>query len=232
MNFFNSGVNKVTLFKAAAHGLARGTISAVRGGSFKAGFMSGFSSGLDIGTKAFGDGIGGFVGRTTVMGIIGGTASALGGGKFANGAMSGAFVHMFNAEMRTYPSRDKFLYVKDRIDLNKDALLAGAQDGHLTLDEAIAWYRYGNGETLTVDGNLLSTSCIGSHCFVTGSDYWVHGQVTINPENGHIYDQYYDFEMHGTGNFDDGWFGLRDYATQMGHMYISNGQKFEIQYRY
>jgi len=64
----------------------------------KAGFMSGISSALDIGTSAFGSGAGGFSMRTTVMAIVGGTASALGGGKFSNGAVSGAFVHMFNAE--------------------------------------------------------------------------------------------------------------------------------------
>jgi len=94
MNFINSGVNKVTLFKAAAHGVARGVIQSAQGGSFKAGFLSGFSSGVDVGTSGYG----GFVGRTMISGIVGGTASALGGGKFSNGAMSGAFTHMFNAE--------------------------------------------------------------------------------------------------------------------------------------
>jgi hypothetical protein len=94
MNFINSGVNKVTLFKAAAHGVARGAIQSAQGGSFKAGFLSGFSSAVDVGTSGYG----GVVGRTTIMGIVGGTASALGGGKFSNGAMSGAFTHMFNAE--------------------------------------------------------------------------------------------------------------------------------------
>ena len=93
-NFISSGINKVTLFKAAAHGVARGAIQSAQGGSFKAGFMSGFSSAVDVGTSGYG----GVVGRTTIMGIVGGTASALGGGKFSNGAMSGAFTHMFNAE--------------------------------------------------------------------------------------------------------------------------------------
>ena len=98
-NFINSGVNKLTLFKAAAHGVARGAIQSAQGGSFKAGFMSGFSSGFDVGTSAMGGNtVGGFVARTVTMGIVGGTASALGGGKFSNGAMSGAFTHMFNAE--------------------------------------------------------------------------------------------------------------------------------------
>ena len=93
-----SGLNKLTAIKTMLHGLSRGIISRIQGGSFKAGFMSGLSSAFDIGTKAFGSGAGGFTMRTTVMAIVGGTASALGGGKFSNGAVSGAFVHMFNAE--------------------------------------------------------------------------------------------------------------------------------------
>jgi len=99
-NFINSGINKLTAFKAGLHGLARGAIQSLQGGSFKAGFMSGLSSGFDVGTKAFGSGAGGFIARSTAMGIVGGTASALGGGKFSNGAMSGAFTHMFNSEAR------------------------------------------------------------------------------------------------------------------------------------
>ncbi len=45
------------------HGLSRGIISRIQGGSFKAGFMSGLSSAFDIGTKAFGIGAGGFNGN-------------------------------------------------------------------------------------------------------------------------------------------------------------------------
>ncbi len=96
-----SGLNKLTAIKTMLHGLSRGIISKLQGGSFKAGFMSGLSSAFDIGTKAFGIGAGGFSMRTAVMAIVGGTASALGGGKFSNGAVSGAFVHMFNDEMGT-----------------------------------------------------------------------------------------------------------------------------------
>jgi len=83
------------------HGLARGAIQTLQGGSFRAGFFSGFSSGMSVGTKGYG----GFVGRTVMMGVVGGTASALGGGKFSNGAMSGAFTQMFNAEWRASVSR-------------------------------------------------------------------------------------------------------------------------------
>jgi hypothetical protein len=162
--------------------------------------------------------------------IVGGTASELGGGKFANGAVTGAFVMMYNEMGHTYPSKDKFIYVRDRIDLNKEALLAGAQDGHLTLDEAIAWYRYGGGHTLTVDASQLTVLDLPDRDIVLGSDYWVHGQVSLLSD-GSIHQAPYDFEMHGTGNFDDGWLGIRDYATRMGHMYIGGqGQSYMIQY--
>ena len=89
-----AGLNKLTAIKTMLHGLSRGIIARIQGGSFKAGFMSGLSSAFDVGTKGYG----GFVGRTTIMAIVGGTAAALGGGKFANGAVSAAFVHMFNGE--------------------------------------------------------------------------------------------------------------------------------------
>ena len=87
-------ITKLTAIKTMLHGLSRGIIARIQGGSFRAGFFSGLSSALDVGTKGYG----GFVGRTMIMAIVGGTAAAIGGGKFANGAISGAFVHMFNAE--------------------------------------------------------------------------------------------------------------------------------------
>ena len=94
-----SGMQKVAVAKSMMHGLTRGLISMARGGTFKSGFASGFtSSAFSVGTKGYG----GFVGRTAIMSIVGGTASKLGGGKFSNGAVSGAFVHMFNAEQKGF----------------------------------------------------------------------------------------------------------------------------------
>ena len=85
--------------KASAHGISRGAISMAQGGTFRAGFASGFSSSFfSPGTSLGGDGAGGFTLRTTIAGVVGGTASEIGGGKFSNGAVSGAFVHMFNGE--------------------------------------------------------------------------------------------------------------------------------------
>jgi len=149
MNFINSGVNKVTLFKAAAHGLARGAIQSAQGGSFKAGFMSGLSSGFDVGTKGYG----GFVGRTVAMGVVGGTASALGGGKFSNGAMSGAFTHMFNAEGGSAILDNKYNKIEERIKstllTDKNAII------NLSNDDLSTISRYMNKEAINSTDNYV-----------------------------------------------------------------------------
>ena len=69
-------------------------ISKFQGGSFKSGFLSGLTSGFDVGTK----GNGGIIGRTGIMAIVGGTVSVIGGAKFSNGAFGSAMTHLFNAE--------------------------------------------------------------------------------------------------------------------------------------
>ena len=71
---------------------SRGIIVKIQGGSFRAGFFSGLSSALDVGTKGYG----GFVARMMIMAVVGGTAAAIGGGKFANGAVGAAFVHILS----------------------------------------------------------------------------------------------------------------------------------------
>jgi hypothetical protein len=91
-SLLKTGLNKLTAIKTMLHGLSRGIISRLQGGSFKEGLLSGLSSAFDVGSKGYG----GFVGRTVIMAVVGGTASAIGGGKFANGAVSAAFVMMYN----------------------------------------------------------------------------------------------------------------------------------------
>ncbi len=99
------------LGKSLLHGLSRAAIAKAQGGTYRAGFWSVFaSSAFNPGTTMGGNGAEGFTLRTSIAAIVGGTASELGGGKFANGAVSGAFVHMFNAEMR---SRYKGSYKND-----------------------------------------------------------------------------------------------------------------------
>jgi len=79
----------------------------------------------------------------------------------------------------------------------------------------------------------VSKICIGTSC-IGGSinDYSVHGQMTINSENGHIYDGAYDFEQHGGGFFSDGWGGARNFGTVLGDAYNGVGTAYEIEYWY
>ena len=177
-----------------------------QGGTFKSGFASGFSSSFfSPGTELGGDGAGGFTLRTTIAGVVGGTASEIGGGKFANGAVSGAFVHMFNAEAGGSVAMNR----------KRQALLAGAKDGHLTLNEANTWYIYGRGKTLLVDGTRLKYELTGEvtakgnyRANIIGDDWVVYGQVTVSSQNGGVFEDIYGFEMHGSP--------IRDFLTIIG----------------
>jgi len=205
MNFINSGVNKITLFKAAAHGVARGVIQSAQGGSFKAGFLSGFSSGVDVGTSGYG----GFVGRTMISGIVGGTASALGGGKFSNGAMSGAFTHMFNAELKDgligrgiNKSRAKSATreFRNKHPKNFNVMLHGNQDSIATADgkdmyvaEDIGDYLEQNGWDGKSDLNLFSCNTGSGSNSIAQNLADTYG-VTVYAPNG-----YYAVPIFGNG---------------------------------
>jgi len=66
------------------------------------------------------------------MAVVGGTASKLGGGKFSNGAVSGAFVHMFNAEVRV------------SISASGGVALGGTYEKGLSIayDTSKPWYKF------------------------------------------------------------------------------------------
>ncbi len=99
-SFFQSrGDLGAASFKSLAHGVSRALIAKAQNQRAKAAFWSGFlTSGFSVGTKGYG----GVTGRTLIMATVGGTVSSIAGGKFANGAVSGVFVHLFNAEGRTF----------------------------------------------------------------------------------------------------------------------------------
>ena len=120
-----------------------GVSSKLQGGEFRDGFRAAAFTqaftpvidmvpGSDFGAKAT---------RVTIAAIVGGTASELGGGKFENGAMTGAFSRAFNDESHNDAKSE---YVDPELGNNEriGGLLAGAVDGHLTLEEATAWWRY------------------------------------------------------------------------------------------
>ena len=159
--------------------------------------------------------------------MMGGIAAEATGGDFSEGALTAMVVFLYNDVYSDMMAARNGLGRK-----TPGQLLKEAKDGHLTLEEANAWYKYKKGEKLVVDGNKLNHACVGSRCAVTGSDYLVHGQVSVKKSNQHIYDGKYDFEMHGKHFFDDGYYGVRNLATIIGKWYAGKGQAFWILYRY
>jgi len=104
--FHTQGHAGAALFKAAAHGVSRALIAKAQGQKMSSAFWSGFaSSAFSVGNRGYGN----ITGRTLIMATVGGTVSQLTGGKFANGAVTGAFVHLFNTEMTTYPSKENLI---------------------------------------------------------------------------------------------------------------------------
>ncbi len=100
------GLNYTGNEAIAAHAIAGGAMSVVRGGKFGEGFLSaGFAKYAMLGFEKAGyinlanrkfDAV---MGRTTISAVVGGTASVIGGGKFANGAQTAAFAHLLNYEL-------------------------------------------------------------------------------------------------------------------------------------
>jgi hypothetical protein len=168
-------------------------------------------------------GQGAIIARTAISAVVGGAASVITGGKFLSGAVSAAFVHLFNAEAGGSVAMSR----------KRQILLKKAKDGHLTLEEANTWYRYGRGKPIYVDGNRLKYTIVGKNpngtysAIITSSinDFLVYGHVTVNPANGRIYYDKYDFDFHG---YDP----VRNIETLIGGMVAGSGQPFEIRIDY
>jgi len=214
------------LTKAVMHGIVRGVINVIQnGGRFISAFASAFvSSAFSVGRYTFGRAA--VFARTAVMAMVGGFASVISGGKFLNGAVSAAFVHLFNAERGRWRGSVSLKRIRQE-------LLKKAKNGHLTLEEANNWYRYGRGKPLYVDGNRLRYHVVGKNSNGTLSaivvssrnDFLVFGHVTVNPENGRIYYDKYDFDFHG---YDP----IRNIETLIGGIYAGSGTPFEIRIDY
>lgn len=123
----------------------------------------------------------------------------------------------------------------------EDRMQQMLQNGHagigheLTYEEAKWWWANANGQTLTVDGRVLSTTDIGAE-FATPwplDDLKVHGHVTTNPANGRIYDGMYDFEPRVMPNPNySPRIAMRNYLNERAIEQHGPGNPFEIQYRY
>ncbi len=113
------------------------------------------------------------------------------------------------------------------------ALVKNVHDGHLTFTEARAWYKAGNGQQVAVDASrltvMLTKNSDGSvRAAVTGADWLVHGNVTVNFKNMKIFDGLYDFEWHPMNNSQD---VLRNAQNVGGRLINGSGVPYWIHYQ-
>ncbi|WP_345552509.1 hypothetical protein [Microbulbifer aestuariivivens] len=112
-----------------------------------------------------------------------------------------------------------------------------AGKGHkLTWEESKWWWTNAEGKALTVDGRVLSTMEVSGSEFVVPlplDDLKVHGHVATNPENGRIYDGYFDFEprVMPNPNYSPVIF-MRNILNDAAIREVGPGTPYEIQYRY
>lgn len=116
--------------KAGAHGFTQGVVSAVQGGSFKSGFLSGVFASfagdlLDVGIRNSGEfSVVRSKGFAMLTGtVMGGVGSRLGGGNFWMGAAQGLIVTTFNylkhrnqSQQNDNPIKRKYLKKESNVD--------------------------------------------------------------------------------------------------------------------
>lgn len=216
-------------------------MSAAQGGNFWSGALAGgISSGISTGAGRLLKNAGkvwkavGIVGSGSVSGGIG---SVLGGGNFWDGVWQGAITSGLN-----HLAHELFQIDRNKL---KEKIL---KDGRLTLKEANEWYRYGNGEPLTVDANKLDLDFLDLAGWKIGdvrsvqtltksSDGRVYGHLTLSYAGNNrfiIATDNYGFELHrGSLNMSaKTGFKLmfRNAATNIGGAYAGHGQPFDINF--
>ncbi len=116
------------------------------------------------------------------------------------------------------------------------------KDGMLTLREANKWYRYGNGESLTVDASKVDLDFVnpddyskikfeGVQTLGRSRDGLVYGEVSVkNLGNGQleIKADRYDFEMHEGSSFKT---KFRNFATKIGALNAGKGTPYKIYFK-
>ena len=225
--------------RAFLHGTVGGIRAKMNGDSFDSGFAT---AGV---ASAVGDwgaykkvGINLPAGKVAMAAVIGGTTSKITGGKFANGAITAAFVQAYNHNK----AHGRMAKAKELRQNKISALLKGAQDGHITLEEAKAWYKHGSGKPLTADLSKIDFGSTSAEDFPNGvgsSEYVntffkdtldgnVYGSIklTLATENTVTatfgYDTY-DFNV----NWSDGRHA-RNVFTKAGDVYHGAGTPFRI----
>ncbi len=224
--------------KVLLHGSIGGVSSALRGGKFQHGFLSAGSSAFAAPWIAGNIRQGDYVGQVTAAAVVGGTAAELGGGKFANGAITGAMSYSLN--QATQSGRNG--RARQLAEQRRQLLLSGAKDGHLTLNEANAWYRHMHGKPLTVDLNKIDISGISASDFPNGpgsyekltvsgfGDFLVHGSLgfTLGADGTTLTvgTEMYDFNYKSWSSHP-----VRNVLNFVGDVYAGSGTPFPITYR-
>lgn len=181
-------------FQAGAHALTGGALSAAQGGNFWHGAAAGaFSSavGSGIGALGLGDGWQIFGGT-----LSGGFGSVVAGGNFVQGALQGAITSGLN-----HAAHNLFA---------SDPPWDSNGDGRLSLSEANAWFRNGNGETITVPAGGVNLRFLRNADWEVGqsgyvqtlyrsSDGLIFGNIRVTYKgsgNFSLSPDVYDFDMH------------------------------------
>ncbi len=189
----------ITFERVIAHGVVGGTSSALRGGKFVSGFISGAVSKLGTSfSTAIGQG--NAVAGAFASAVVGGTTSQLTGGKFANGATSAAFGYLFNQlqcdRVRCNAGKDTTRTDLDKHFRSKTGLPVIFDGGSVNLDfipseqfEQLPGTKTG----LTVD---WSTAIFSSN--PQAQMFGSVSAVFISRDSVQISDRY-EFEPHGLG---------------------------------
>ena len=154
-------------------------------------------SGMDVSM-----GTSGYYSKVFMHGITGGVMNVLSGGKFANGAITGAFSRLFNDEMHHQSVANRVaneVSAKGRFASKGEAdwIYQNNSDPNLSVDVDANKLTVELTSDWSVCRNTNHGMCATGR--VTGSDYAVHGQVTVRARKDGtfgIYNQQYDNEMH------------------------------------
>ena len=169
------------------------------------------------------------VGTTLIGGLSGGIGSRLAGGKFwdgfRNGAISAGLNHAAHSLQQVNPAR------------LKRKILA---DGRLTFREARKWWKYGGGESLTVDGSKIDLDFIkpsdwtlkqqkSVQTLLKSRDGLVYGNLDLTYEGNNKFSftqggDRFDFNMHSGPNASI----FRNFATRIGSVVVGQGTPYWI----
>ncbi len=243
-------------FRAGAHGLTQGALSAIEGGDFWTGFEAGVISSIaGSAVSATYNDPSAIIAVTTVTGGLATLISDNSGNSFFQGAMIGFSIGTLNhcgdddedlikKIIQSPTSRDvnRSHVSKDKVLRNK-LIAAIEKDGVLSFSEAIFWYQYGDGSQIHVDASKLKLKNLKTsnykegvkgvyNCFSKGNDmdealvYGKIGVIKVSNNSFKIMDDTYDFNIEY-----DNLFTFRNFATIGADIIHGQGTPFKIEFK-